>query len=161
MNPTVVIWILAAVACVLVGREIGKWLFGKNEALTAKKRAAQVLAIKLRAAGLKLLPSLLEDFAVGDVNDLLQKIHDTAKLVESGNDAIEKELESTYESVLDKKLATPEGMALVKAKIAVIEPRLRLRRLRLRRLRSVAPAPAAPAPAAVAAAAVASSRKQG
>jgi hypothetical protein len=42
-------------------------------------------------------------------------------LVESGNDAIEKELESTYENVLDKKLATPEGMALVKAKIAVIE----------------------------------------
>ena len=32
MNPTVVIWILAAIACVLVGREIGKWLFGKNEA---------------------------------------------------------------------------------------------------------------------------------
>jgi hypothetical protein len=144
MNPTVVIWILAAIACVLVGREIGKWLFGKNEALTAKKRSAQVLAIKLRAAGLKLLPSLLEDFAVGDVNDLLQKIHDTAKLVESGNDAIEKELESTYESVLDTKLATPEGMALVKAKIAVIESA------------ASTPAPAAPASAAVAAAPVAS-----
>ena len=58
---------------------------------------------------------------MGDVNDLLQKIHDTAKLVESGSDAIEKELEATYENVLDKKLATPEGMALVKAKIAEIE----------------------------------------
>jgi len=149
MNPTVVIWILAAIACVLVGREIGKWLFGKNETLTAKKRSAQVLAIKLRAAGLKLLPSLLEDFAVGDVNDLLQKIHDTAKLVESGNDAIEKELESTYESVLDKKLATPEGMALVKAKIAVIESAASAPT-------PVAPVPAAPAPAAVAAAPVAS-----
>ena len=149
MNPTVVIWILAAVACVLVGREIGKWLFGKNETLTAKKRSAQVLAIKLRAAGLKLLPSLLEDFAVGDVNDLLQKIHDTAKLVESGNDAIERELESTYESVLDKKLATPEGMALVKAKIAVIESAASAPT-------PVAPVPAAPAPAAVAAAPVAS-----
>ncbi len=154
MNPTVVIWILAAIACVLVGREIGKWLFGKNEALTAKKRSAQVLAIKLRAAGLKLLPSLLEDFAVGDVNDLLQKIHDTAKLVESGDDAIEKELESTYESVLDKKLATPAGLALVKAKIAVIEsaasapaPAAPV---------PVAPAPAVPASAAVAAAPVAS-----
>ena len=67
------------------------------------------------------MPALLEDFAVGDVNDLLEKIHDLSKLVESGNDAIEKELESTYENVLDKKLATPEGMALVKAKIAVIE----------------------------------------
>ena len=103
MNPTVVIWILAALLCVLVGREIGTWLFGKNEELMAKKRAAQVLATKLRDAGLKLLPALLEDFAVGDVNDLLQKIHDTAKLVEAGSDAIEKELEATYENVLAKK----------------------------------------------------------
>ena len=121
MNPTVVIWILAALLCVLVGREIGTWLFGKNEELMAKKRAAQVLATKLRDAGLKLLPALLEDFAVGDVNDLLQKIHDTAKLVEAGSDAIEKELEATYENVLAKKLATPAGLALVKAKIAEIE----------------------------------------
>lgn len=121
MNPIVVIWILAAVVCVLVGREIGKWLFGKNEVLMAKKRSAQVLATKLRDAGLKLLPALLEDFAVGDVNDLLQKIHDTAKLVESGSDAIEKELEATYENVLAKKMATPEGMALIKAKIAEVE----------------------------------------
>jgi hypothetical protein len=43
------------------------------------------------------------------------------------------ELEATYENVLANKLATPEGMALIKAKIAEIE----------------APAaPAAPAPAA-------------
>ena len=139
MNPTVVIWILAAVVCVLVGREVGKWMFGKNEALTAKKRAAQVLATKLRDQGLKLLPALLEDFAVGDVNDLLQKIHDTAKLVESGSDAIEKELEATYENVLAKKLATPEGMALVKAKIAEIEKPT---------APADAPAPVAPAPAA-------------
>ena len=129
MNPTVVIWILAVVVAVLVGREVGKWLFGQNAKLMQKKRAAQVLAAKLRDNGLKLLPALLEDFAVGDVQDMVEKIHDVAKLVESGSDAIEKELEATYENVLAKKLATPEGMALIKAKIAEIE------------------APAAPAPA--------------
>ena len=121
MNPTVVIWILAAVVAVLVGREVGKWLFDENAKLMAKKRAAQVLAAKLRDNGLKLLPALLEDFAVGDVQDMVEKIHDVAKLVESGSDAIEKELEQTYENVLAKKLATPEGMALIKAKIADIE----------------------------------------
>ena len=103
MNPTVVIWILAAVVAVLVGREVGKWLFGENAKLMAKKRAAQVLAAKLRDNGLKLLPSLLEDFAVGDVQDMIEKIHDVAKLVESGSDAIEKELEQTYENVLDRR----------------------------------------------------------
>jgi len=121
MNPTVVIWILAAVVAVLIGREVGKWLYGENTKLMAKKRAAQVLAAKLRDNGLKLLPSLLEDFAVGDVQDMVEKIHDVAKLVESGSDAIEKELEQTYENVLARKLATPEGMALIKAKIAEIE----------------------------------------
>lgn len=80
-----------------------------------------MLAAKLRDNGLKLLPSLLEDFAVGDVQDMVEKIHDVAKLVESGSDAIEKELEQTYENVLARKLATPEGMALIKAKIAEIE----------------------------------------
>jgi len=58
---------------------------------------------------------------VGDVQDMVEKIHDVAKLVESGSDAIEKELEQTYENVLARKLATPEGMALIKAKIAEIE----------------------------------------
>ena len=135
MNPTVVIWILAVVVAVLVGREVGKWLFGENAKLMQKKRAAQVLAGKLRDNGLKLLPTLLEDFAVGDVQDMVEKIQDVAKLVESGSDAIEKELEATYENVLAKKLATPEGMALIKAKIADIEA-------------PATPAAAAPAPAA-------------
>ncbi len=149
MNPTVVIWILAGLLCVVVGRDVGKWLFGKDEKLTAKKRSAQVLAGKLRDAGLKLLPTLLEDFAVGDVNDLLQKIEDTAKLVESGSDAIEKELESTYENVLTKKLATPTGLALVKAKIAAIEAPAAPADASA----PAAPAPTAPAPAAPASAA--------
>ena len=81
----------------LVGREVGKWLFDVNAKLMAKKRAAQVLAAKLRDNGLKLLPALLEDFAVGDVQDMVEKIHDVAKLVESGSDAIEKELEDLRE----------------------------------------------------------------
>jgi hypothetical protein len=121
MNPTIVIWILAVAVAILVGREVGKWLFGANEKLLAKKRAAQVLASKLRDAGLKLLPSILDDFAVGDVGDMLQKLVDVSKLVEAGNDAIEKELEQTYQNVLARKLATPEGLAYVKAQVAAAE----------------------------------------
>ena len=139
MNPIIVIWILAVVVAVLVGREVGKWLFGENAKLMQKKRAAQVLAGKLRAAGLKWIPALLEDFAVGDVQDMVEKIHDLAKLVESGSDAIEKELATTYENVLAKKLASPEGLAYIKAKIAEIEG-----------ASTAAPAPAdAPKPTAV------------
>jgi hypothetical protein len=136
MSPTLVIWILAVAVCVLVGRDLGKWLFGANEKLMAKKRAAQKLAGVLRDNGLKLLPQLLEDFAVGDVHDMVEKIHDVAKLIDTGSDAIVKELEATYENVLAKKLATPEGLAYIKAKIAELEAA------------PEAPAPAdAPAPA--------------
>ena len=49
MNPTVVFWILAVAVAVLVGREVGKWLFGTNEKLMTKKRAAQKLAGNLAA----------------------------------------------------------------------------------------------------------------
>ena len=77
---------------------------------------------------------------MGDAQDMVEKIHDVAKLVESGSDAIEKELEQTYENVLGRKLGTPEGMALIKAKIAEIEG-----------ASTAAPAAAAPAPAAPAA----------
>jgi hypothetical protein len=133
MAPMVVaVWVLAVALCAVLGIVVGKWLFGKNKVLEAKKRAALTLAAKLRDAGLKMLPALLEDFAVGDVNDMIEKINDVAKLIQSGSDAIEKELEATYENVLDKKMATAEGMALIKAKIAAIEK----------------PADAAPAPAA-------------
>ncbi len=121
MAPTLVIWILAVAVCVLVGRDLGKWLFGANEKLMTKKRAAQKLATVLRDNGLKLLPALLEDFAVGDVHDMVEKIHDVAKLIDSGSDAILRELEATYENVLARKLATPEGLAYIKAKIAEIE----------------------------------------
>jgi len=121
MSPTLVIWILAVAVCVLVGRDLGKWLFGANEKLMTKKRAAQKLAGVLRDNGLKLLPQLLEDFAVGDVHDMVEKIHDVCKVVDAGSDAIVKELEGTYENVLAKKLATPEGLAYIKAKIAEIE----------------------------------------
>ena len=121
MNPILVIWILAILCAIFVGREIGRWLFGENTKLQTRKREAQVLAGKLRAAGLKWIPSLLEDFAVGDLQDMFEKIHDLSKVAEAGSDAIEKELEGTYERVLDAKLQTPEGLAVVKAKIAVVE----------------------------------------
>ena len=121
MNPILVICVLAAVVCILVGREIGKWLFSENEKLAAKKQAAQLLSTKLRENGLKRLPAMLDAFATGSLNKFLVQLEDLAKLVESGSDAIEKELEATYENVLANKLATPEGMALIKAKIAQIE----------------------------------------
>lgn len=115
--------VLIVVACLLVGREVGKLVFPKKEGPSAK-RSAQSLAIALREAGLRKLPEVLEEFVVGDVPDLLKNIISLAQLVKSGNDTILKELEGTFERVLDAKLRTPEGRAVVKAKVEEVEQSL-------------------------------------
>lgn len=121
MSPQIVIVVLAILVTLFVGREVGKWMFGKSEVLEAEKRAALVLSSKLREYGLKILPELLEDFAVGDVSKMIAKIQDVSKLVEAGNEAILKELEATFDKVLTAKLMSPEGLALIKAKLAEVE----------------------------------------
>ena len=119
MNPFVVIWILSACVSLFVGFEVVKWALGANKKLEAKKRSAQALAAKLRDAGLKLIPQLLDDFVIGDWQDAADRIHEFARLVEVGGDAaITKELDGTFSNMLDAKLATPEGLALIQAKIA-------------------------------------------
>ena len=64
---------------------------GRCEAL------GQALAIKLREFGLKLFPTLLEDFVVGNVSDMLNRIRDLDTIAKSGDDAILRELNGTFE----------------------------------------------------------------
>jgi hypothetical protein len=113
------IWLIVlVVVAFVVGIPLGKKLFAKQEQLIDEKKAALSLAVVLRANGLKLLPQVLEDFAVGNVADLFIQLKNLAVIAKSGNDAIEKDLEQVYERVLDAKLKTPEGLALIKAKVA-------------------------------------------
>ena len=121
MSPIVVIWLLSALASVFVGFEVTKWALAANKRLEAKKRDAQKLAAKLREAGLKLIPTLLEDFVIGDWQDAADRIHDIARLIEvGGDDAIMNELNGTFQNMLDAQLATPKGLALIQAKIAAL-----------------------------------------
>ncbi|MHB8107846.1 MAG: hypothetical protein ACYDH4_10535 [Candidatus Cryosericum sp.] len=126
MNAVVVIWILAVVVAVLVGCEVGRWLCGQNAKLVAKKRAARVLSGKLRAKGLKLIPDCIDAFVDGAAQDMVEKIHGVGKLIESGSDAIEKEIDKAVENVLAAKLATPDGRAAIKMQIVALEPDLPL-----------------------------------
>jgi len=123
MSPIVVIWLLSALVSVFVGFEVTKWALAANKRLESKKRDAQKLAAKLREAGLKLIPTLLEDFVIGDWQDAADRIHDIARLIEvGGDDAIMNELNGTFQNMLDAQLATPKGLALIQAKIAALPP---------------------------------------
>jgi hypothetical protein len=114
--------IAVSVACaVLVGRDVVTWVFQKDSEVEARRRAAFHLAGTLKAYGLKRMPDFLGDYAVGDYSGMYEKIHDFAKLVLSGEDAVVKELEGAYESVLTAKMASEEGRALISAKLAAVE----------------------------------------
>ena len=47
--------------------------------------------------GLKRLPAVLEEFVVGDVDDLFESIKEFAVMLKGGNEAIVKELDGTFE----------------------------------------------------------------
>ncbi len=114
-------YVVAAIVCLLIGREIGKRLFSTHTKVAGVKRDAQELAIKWREFGLRLFPTLLEDLVVGDADDLLNRIRDLATIAKSGDDAIMRELNGTFERVLAVKLSTVEGRAVVAAKLAEAE----------------------------------------
>jgi hypothetical protein len=90
-------WILAGAVCLLIGKEIGKWLPSlpslksiRASALERRRDAAKKLAAELRATGLQL---------VTDVQDSLDRIQEVAAVVKEGNDAILKCLEDTYQRI--------------------------------------------------------------
>jgi hypothetical protein len=115
------IWVVLAVMAYFVGREIGKRWFGVKKDVSGMRRSAQQLAIVLREHGLRRLPTMLEAFVVGDVDDLFDDIKTFAEMVKMGNEAIVKELEGTFDRMLGVKLNSPEGRALIKARVEAAE----------------------------------------
>jgi putative component of toxin-antitoxin plasmid stabilization module len=112
------LWIVVALAAIVVGKEVGKLAFGAKKNLTGMRRAAQSLSIALREAGLTRIPAALENFCVGDLDDLLEGIKELSVTLKSGDGVIMKELEQTFDRMLGCKLKSPEGRALVEAKLA-------------------------------------------
>jgi hypothetical protein len=113
----VIILAVVIVACVVVGREIGKWVQPKAEKLQEVKKDALELAIQLRANGLRVFPSMIEALVLGDAMDLVKKVHDFSQVAKNGNEAIVKELNATFDRVLEEKLKSPEGRAVIAARL--------------------------------------------
>lgn len=114
----VFMWVLVVLGCILVGTEAGKLLFTGNDKLAAKKRAIQSLSVALRDIGMRIIPDALDEFVIADANGLLEKLHDLSTVLKAGNEAMLKEVQATFDSMLTKKLSTPEGRALIEAKLA-------------------------------------------
>ena len=103
----------AAVACGLA-----VWLFKKDTEKEGRRRAAAKLAGVLSALGLVKIPDFLIDYSVGDYSGMTKKIADLAKLFLDGSDAVVKEFEVVFDRLLEARLSSEAGRALVAAKLA-------------------------------------------
>jgi hypothetical protein len=105
------------VVAALVGMAWSKW-DRKDE---ARRAAFQTLSIKLREYGLTRLPAILDAYAIGNYSEFIHLIFKFADMLDDGNDVVLKDFDRVYESVLTKKLATAEGRAMIKQRLAEAE----------------------------------------
>ena len=102
----------------LVGFLAAKWLFQKDTEIENRRRGAARLAGVLQTYGLKKTPEFLVDYSVGDYSGMANKIADLAKLFLDGEEHVVKEFQHVFERVLEAKLQTEEGRALIAAKLS-------------------------------------------
>jgi hypothetical protein len=97
---------------------IGKWLFTKDQEIEDRRRAAAVLAGKLREMGLVQTPEFLTDYSVGDYSGMATKLKKLADLFMHGEAGVLTEFKNVAGRVIDAQLRTEEGRALLAAKLA-------------------------------------------
>jgi hypothetical protein len=121
-------WAVWIVVAYLAARELGKMRPRLKERVAAFKPAkkiqdfrkeAQDFSIQLRERGLKRIPRALDAFVLdGDPRTFFGNVKE---MLDGGPSEVLKELDDTFDRVLDSKLGTPEGRAVLKAKLEVAE----------------------------------------
>ncbi len=103
---------------VVVGYLAAKWLFQKDTEIENRRRGAAKLAAALKSYGLVKTPEFLIDYSVGDYSGMAEKIKALTDLFLAGEEQVIKEFDQVYTRVLEAKLRTEEGRALLAAKLA-------------------------------------------
>ena len=105
---------IALCVCVpLLAYFLVKKVFEKDTEVENRRRGAAKLAAKLQEIGLRKLPEFLIDYSVGDYTGMANKIHMLAELFVSGDDPVLAEVDTVFRNVLDAKLKTDDGRALL------------------------------------------------
>ena len=114
-------FVLGAALAALAAYNVGGYLFRKDTEVEDRRRAAAKLAGVLRSQGLVRLPAILEDYSVGDYSGLGNRIKNIVELLGDGEEVVQKEFDGVFNRVLEAKVKTPEGLALLKAKVGDAE----------------------------------------
>jgi hypothetical protein len=115
---------LLCIVCAGVALALGKLAFKKDTEIENRRRGAGQLAISLGKYGLKRIPAFLIDYSVGDYSGCGKKIKELAELFLSGEEAIVKEFDEVFKTVLFNKMQTAEGRAFVQAVLKEAEDAL-------------------------------------
>lgn len=106
----------------VVGYLGSKWFLQKDHEKEQRRRAANAMARTLREHGLKYVPDFLEDYGVGDYSGMASKVRTMGELFLSGEGPVVLEFEKAYERILEAKVKTEEGRALLTAKLKANAP---------------------------------------
>lgn len=106
------------IVCPILAYFIAKWLFQKDTEMEARRMASARLAGVLSKYGLKRIPTVLLAYSVGDYSGMAKQIQSFADLLMTDEKHITSEFDDVFNNVLDVKLATAEGRALLTAKMA-------------------------------------------
>jgi len=107
--------IAAVVAAAYYGSQ---YLVGVDTRVEGRRRAANELAGQLQALGLVQIPDLLLDYGVGDYSGMGEHLIRVVKLFSGNPAAVLTEFNQIFGRLLDAKLSTKEGRALIEAKLA-------------------------------------------
>lgn len=106
---------LLCIVCAGALFAVGKIAFKRDTEIENRRRGAGQLAIALGKYGLKRIPAFLVDYSVGDYSGCGVKIKQLAELFMSGEEALVKEFDEVFKTVLFTKMQTAEGRAFVEA----------------------------------------------
>jgi len=116
MSPLEIV--LVCVVMLIAGFFGVRWLFKKDEEIEDRRRGAAKLAGVLSKLGLKRIPEFLIDYSVGDYSGMTEKFAELARLFLDGEGAVVAEFAAVFDSVLEAKLKTEAGRALIAARLA-------------------------------------------
>jgi hypothetical protein len=115
---TIAVYVLSFICAALIMYLAARWLYQKDEEAEDRKRAAIQLASKLESLGLKRIPAFLISYAVSDWSQCAMDLKHLAELFLSGETAVMEEFRLVFDRVLDVKLKSEDGRALLAAKLA-------------------------------------------
>jgi len=127
---SIAVWqIVQFAALVILG--FGLWMLycRLDDRIEKRRENAYDVAVAFEKRGFKRIPRILRAYATGNYSGVWDEIKSFSKAIVDGPEAMTKELDTVFALSLSDKLATQDGVTLVKAAVAEAEAKLANTRL--------------------------------